>query len=351
MAYQVVLAATVLSLVADILWRASSPEVLARFVVDLGDAAEAGTLRDRLARAVGDPSLTLAYAVEGEPDAWVDDMGTPIRRLPPTTDRAVTPISVGGLELGFVGHDPAFVGDSRVFGLIAAAAGLAISNSATQAEIRRRMAMVDASRERLVHAADAQGRRIESALENGVGARLTCVGELLGSAATLRPEDAQLGAVLGELEVARQGLRDFARGVYPANLRSGGLIAAIEDLAKQSQLAVEIGTVGAARYEPAVESTLYFVCSEALVNVAKHARASRVTIELGEDAGGPVLRIVDDGIGGANVAAGSGLRGLADRVEALGGSLMIDDRPGGGTSVTAGVPRARAMHRVAGSVG
>lgn len=351
LAYQVALAAAILSLAGDILWRASSPEVLARFVVDLGGAAEAGTLRDRLARAVGDPSLTLAYAVAGEMDAWVDDMGIPVRRPPATTDRAVTPISVGGVDLGFVGHDPAFVGDPRVFGLIAAAAGLAISNSATQAEIRRRMATVDASRERLVHAADAQGRRIESALENGVGTRLSRVAELLRSAATLRPEDSQLSTVLVELTEARRDLRDFSMGVYPATLRSAGLVRAIADLAKRSPVPVEIASVGEARYEPAVESTLYFVCSEALANVAKHACASRVTIELSEDASGPVLRVVDDGIGGANIAAGSGLLGLADRVEALGGSLVIDDQPGGGTSVTAGVPRERAMRRLAGSVG
>src|SRR5207253_1791839 len=134
-AYQVALAATVLSLVADVLWRASSPGVLARFVVDVGGVAEAGTLRDRLAGAVGDPSLTIGFAVEGDTHAWVDDTGNPIRRPRVTADRAVTPIAVGGLELGFVAHDPAFVGDPRVFGLIAAATGLAISNSATQAEI------------------------------------------------------------------------------------------------------------------------------------------------------------------------------------------------------------------------
>jgi signal transduction histidine kinase len=350
-AYQVVLAAAVLSLVADVLWRASSSGVLARFVVDLGSAAEAGTLRDRLARAVGDPSLMLGYAVDGGAHGWVDDAGIAIRRPPVTTHRSVTPIAVGGIELGFVGHDPAFVGDRRVFGLIASAAGLAISNSATQAEIRRRMAKVDASRERLVQAADAQGRRIESALENGVDARLTRVAELLTAAATVRPEDAQLGAVLVDLAAARNRLRDFSRGVYPATLRSGGLVAAIEDLAARSPVPVELGRVDSTRYEPAIESTLYFVCSEALANVAKHARASRVTIELGPDAAGPVLRIEDDGLGGANVEAGSGLRGLADRVEALGGLFVIDDRSGGGTSVTARVPRSRPARHLAESFG
>ena len=202
-----------------------------------------------------------------------------------------------------------------------------------------------------MHAADAQGRQIESALEHGVDARLTHVAELLTSAATVRPEDAQLVAVLGELAAARHRLRDFSRGVYPATLKSSGLVAAIEDLAAHSPVPVELARVSAIRYEPAVESTLYFVCSEVLANVAKHARARRVTIELDAGATGPVLRIVDNGIGGANIAAGSGLRGLADRVEALGGSLVIDDRPGRGTSVTASVPRSRATPHPAVSVG
>jgi signal transduction histidine kinase len=263
----------------------------------------------------------------------------------------VTPIVVGGLELGFVSHDPAIVGDPRVFGLIAAAAGLAISNSATQAEIRRRMARVDASRERLVHAADAQGRRIESALEDGVNVRLTRVAALLTGAAGLRPQDSQLRTVLVDIATARARLRDFSSGVYPANLRSGGLITAIEDLAQRSAVPVETTTATTARYDPAVESTLYFVCSEALANVAKHARAGRVRIELRDSPVGLVLRVEDDGIGGASLAAGSGLRGLADRVEALGGFFVIDDGPGGGTSVTAGVPGSRAMRRAEESLG
>ena len=209
--YDAALAATVLSMVGEIVWWTSSPGVLARFVLDLGSAAEAGTLRDRLARAVGDPSLTIGYAVAGDASGWIDDAGRPVVRPQDTPDRAVTPIAAGGRELGFVAHDPAFVGDTGVFGLIAAAAGLAISNSAAQAEIRRQVAKVEASRERLVHVADAQGRRLESALADGVDARLSRVAELLGVAAEERPEDAQLGTSLAEVASARRRLQDFPR--------------------------------------------------------------------------------------------------------------------------------------------
>jgi signal transduction histidine kinase len=344
--YQVALAATVLSIVADIVRPAFSGGTLARVVVDLGGAAEAGTLRERLSAAVGDPSLSLAYSVNGDGHAWVDDTGLKVPRPVPTADRSVTTIVVGGVELGVVSHDPTLVRDDATFRLIAAAAGLAISNSATQAQIRQRVAEVDASRERLVEAADAQGRRIESALENRVDARLTRVGQLLSSVASARPDDQQVRDVIAELAVARARLRDFSRGVYPGMLTSGGLAVAIADLAERSPVPVHIKASRAARYDSAAESTLYFVCAEALANVAKHARARHVTVELTEDFDGPVLRIEDDGVGSPNVAAGSGLRGLVDRVEALGGSLRVEGRPGQGTSVTAALPRTRAGTRM-----
>jgi signal transduction histidine kinase len=349
--YQGVLAAIAVTIVADVVWWTSSSGGLARFVLDLGTAADGGTLRDRLARAVGDPSITLGYTVDGDPDSWADDLGRPLVRPRRSAHRAVTPIAAGGRELGFVAHDPALVGDAPVFALIAAAAGLAISNAATQLEIRRQVKTVDQSRERLVHAADAQGRRIESALEQGVDARLGRVDDLLTLAAGTRPEEAQLSAVRAELAAARRSLRDFSRGVYPAALKSGGVRGAIDDLARRSPIPVERSRLVATRFDPVVESTLYFVCSEALANVAKHARASRVSIELGEDPFGTFVHVDDDGIGGARISAGSGLRGLLDRVEALGGSLVVSDRPGGGTSLRAAIPRARTMDRVGAPVG
>jgi signal transduction histidine kinase len=343
LAYDAVLAVIAVSIVADLVWWTSSRGVLARLVLDLGGAEDGGTLRDRLASAVGDPSITLGYAVEGDPAAWVDDLGRPLVRPSASAQRAVTPIAAGGHELGFLAHDPTFVGDGPVFALIASAAGLAMSNAATQIEIRRQVAKVDESRERLVHAADAQGRRMESALEHSVDARLTRVDELLTLASNQRPADAQLHAVRADLASARGRLRDFSRGIYPAALKSGGVRGAIDDLVRRSPVPAEMIQVVATRFDSAVESTFYFVASEALANVAKHARASHVTIEFGEDRSGPFLRIEDDGIGGARLAAGSGLRGLVDRVEALGGSLVVGERQGGGTSLAAKIPRTRTI--------
>jgi hypothetical protein len=344
LAYDAALAGVALGIVAEVIWRASPHSVLAGFVVDLGGGADAGMLRDRLATAIGDPSLSLGYAVAGETEAWVDDTGRAVVPPPPDADRVVTRMAVAGRELGFVAHDPAFVADPRLFGLIAAAAGLAISNSAMQAEIRGRVDELEASRGRLVQAADAQGRRLEAALENGVDVRLAHVAELLALAKAARPDDAPLGALQSELAAARLRLRDFSRGVYPATLSAGGLVAAIADLAARSPVATATISAGIGRHDPAVESTLYFVCSEALANIARHAGAQHASVELRQDRGGLVLRIEDDGSGGANPAAGSGLRGLADRVEALGGSLVVGDRLVGGTSVVATIPWSRQLH-------
>ncbi|HEY7971153.1 MAG TPA: ATP-binding protein, partial [Candidatus Limnocylindrales bacterium] len=350
-AYEICLAAVALSIVTEILWRAAATGVLTRIVVDLGGPAEAGTLRDRLARAVGDPSLLLGYAVDGVAGAWIDDTGTPIDLPAETPDRSVTPIAVGGRELGFVAHDPAFLSDPRVMSSVAAAVGLAMSNSATQAEIRRRVAEVEASRERLVHAGDAQGRQLEAALDTGAVACLGRAETALQAAAASRPEDRQLADVLRDLGSTREGLREFARGVYPGVLRSGGLAPAMADLAARSPIPVETTLGTRKRFDPAAESTLYFVCAEALANVAKHANSARARIELADRGDGPVVTVSDDGVGGAVVAGGTGLRGLVDRVEALGGSISIDSRAGSGTTIVAQVPSKPARLVVASAMG
>jgi signal transduction histidine kinase len=135
--------------------------------------------------------------------------------------------------------------------------------------------------------------------------------------------------------------------VYPGILRSGGLASAIADLATRCPVPVETVLGTRRRFDPAAESTLYFVCAEALVNVAKHARAGQARVELAERADGPEVTVVDDGVGGAVVAAGSGLRGLVDRVEALGGSIAIQSLPGQGTTVVARVPGRPSPRAVA----
>ena len=196
------------------------------------------------------------------------------------------------------------------------------------------MAEVDASRRRLVEAADEQRRQLERELRDGAGRRLTAVAELLSAG----------GAPLAELEVeldaARSALRALALGIHPVILTDQGLLAALHELRANSPLPVEIISP-AQSWPEAVEAAAYFVCSEALANVSKYARATHVQIRITSNPRQLGVEIVDDGIGGADPARGSGLRGLADRVDALGGSLSIDSASGQGTRLTAELPLAR----------
>ena len=147
----------------------------------------------------------------------------------------------------------------------------------------------------------------------------------------------QLAGVRSDLDAARSQLREFARGIHPAILTEAGLAAALAELAERSPVPVTTN-VPSGRWPPTVEAAAYFVCSEALTNVAKYAEASQVTLVVEDGRDRVTIVVVDDGVGGADPAAGSGLRGLADRVEALGGRLRVDSPPGGGTRVTAEVP-------------
>ena len=151
-----------------------------------------------------------------------------------------------------------------------------------------------------------------------------------------------LAEVRAEVQGARTDLHAFAQGVRPTALGEGGLPAALPVLAARSGVPVTL-TVAVGRLPPAVESALYFVCSEALANVGKHAGATGVTVVVRRDGDDgdvcdvTVLAVEDDGVGGADLR-GSGLRGLADRVEALGGAMMVTDGPAGGTVLTARIP-------------
>jgi signal transduction histidine kinase len=146
-----------------------------------------------------------------------------------------------------------------------------------------------------------------------------------------------LADVRAGLDTARAELREFARGMHPVTLAERGLQGAVGELAERSPLTVAV-TVPATRFPPAVEAAAYFVCAESLTNVAKHAEASRVQMRITQEDGRLKVVIADDGIGGADPSRSSGLRGLADRVEALGGSLAVQSPPGGGTRITAELP-------------
>jgi signal transduction histidine kinase len=233
----------------------------------------------------------------------------------------------------------ALVGVLAPDGRRASAAGdataLALENQRLAAELR-------ALRTRLIEAGDAARRRLERDLHDGAQARLVALALKLrlahmqlepGSpAATLLEESsAELQAGLGEL-------RALARGIHPAVLSSHGLAAALRALADRAPVAVELEGVPSEPLPPAVETAVYFVVAEALTNVAKYAHGRRATVTLARAAGELAVEVADDGVGGADAESGSGLRGLGDRLEALGGRLELESPPGGGTRVRARMP-------------
>jgi signal transduction histidine kinase len=204
------------------------------------------------------------------------------------------------------------------------------------------------SRARIVEASDIGRRRLERDLHDGAQQRLVSL------SLALRMLRSRLGAADGsnaeaisaaddaaaELKVAIKELRELARGIHPAILTEAGLGAAITALAERSQVPADVGSLPDRRLSTAVEATAYFVVSEALANVAKYASATRASIRATCDASMLRVEVGDDGVGGADGSRGTGIRGLQDRVAALGGRLTIDSPPGQGTLVTAEIPIA-----------
>jgi signal transduction histidine kinase len=214
--------------------------------------------------------------------------------------------------------------------------GMAIANAESRAEIA-------ASRARIVAATDDARRRIERDLHDGVQQRLVSLGlELRATQAGVPTDLAELGDGLSRLaqglsEVQLE-LRELARGIHPAILAEGGLGPALKALARRSPIPVELELQEHARLPEQVEVAAYYVVSETLTNAAKHSRASRINVELSVDDRILSLRVRDDGAGGADPAGGSGLVGLRDRVETVGGTIEMESPPGAGTSLSVAIP-------------
>jgi signal transduction histidine kinase len=225
-------------------------------------------------------------------------------------------------DRGLLLDDPALVS------AVASATRLAVSNARLQAEVRERVAEVKASSRRIVEAADDQRDRLGRELRTGTERRLSRVAELVGE---IDPE------LERQVQAAREELNELGLGIHPRALAVEGLGAALRELAGRSSIPVTIVTP-TERLPPALEAAAYFLCSEALANVAKYARASQATICVTADNELFTVEVSDDGVGGADPSAGSGLRGLADRVEALGGQLVVESPRGIGTRLVVRLP-------------
>jgi signal transduction histidine kinase len=326
---------------AGMLWMRLRRSGASKLVVELREGGSE-TLRDRLAQALGDPTLEIGYWVS-QSQGYVDLAGRPFD-LPSRGRRAVTHVEAGGAPVAILVHDPALLDDRDLVESVRATAGLVLENERLAAEVRLQLAEVRASRARIVAAADDERRRLERDLHDGAQQRLVGLALKIGLArartgSATAAADA-LAAAQDDLEQALAELREFARGVHPSVLREDGLDAAVEALARRASIPVEVvGELGE-RLPDTAELAAYFFVSEALANVAKHAHASRATVELRRFNGGLMVSVSDDGIGGADVRAGSGLAGLSDRLAALDGKVTVESAPHAGTTLTAMIPCA-----------
>jgi signal transduction histidine kinase len=322
-------------------------------IVDLEPGAPPASLRDALARALGDSTLQLAFRPPGG-SGYADTAGLPVDPERPGPGRAVVPLATGSAETagdeagsGEAGdavlvYDAGLELEPQLVRLTAAAASMALEHARLQAEVQAQLELVRASRARIVAAGDAERRRLERDLHDGAQQRLVtltlALGMARGRAAGVDPELAALIESAGkEAREALTELRELARGIHPAVLTETGLAGAIQALVERSPVATTV-TVPRDRFPPVIEATAYFVVSEALANVAKHAMASAAQVSISRLPGRLVVRVSDDGGGGARPEGGSGLRGLADRVASAGGVLRVDSPPGAGTRLEADIP-------------
>jgi signal transduction histidine kinase len=269
---------------------------------------------------------------------FVDDAGRELALPVPGSGRTATRLEERGEEIGVLVHDDAVLADPVLIDSVAAAARLALTNARLQADAQARAAELESSRRRIVETADRQRRRLESELREGPERLLErALGRLADAETEATAGDAEaIVALEAGLSGAHDELRAYAQGIRPTALSEGGLMPALTLLAAHSPIPTRVRGEVERLPEP-VEAALYFVCSEAVANAVKHAQASRVTIDVTAEDDLAVVVVADDGVGGATVGGGTGLRGLADRVEALGGRLEVESRAGDGTRVRAAV--------------
>jgi signal transduction histidine kinase len=293
-----------------------------------------------LQEVLADPRLELLFFLP-ESELYVDARGLPVSDGPDDGRRRI-PVERGGQPLGIALYDSASEDDPTLLRRVVEAGGLAIEIARLRVELRRQLADVEASRARIVAAANEERRRIERDLHDGAQQRLVSIGLALRHAqhelGRPSPQRASqtLDGALAEVAVAINELRELAHGLPPAQL-DAGLGPALRELARRTPVPVEVKTLGE-RFDRDLEAAAYFIACEGLTNAVKHANATRIALRAGRENGRLVVSIADDGVGGAAPTSGSGLSGLSDRVAAHGGTLRLESNQGAGTTLTAELP-------------
>jgi signal transduction histidine kinase len=336
--YELTLVVVVGALFTNLLsapWKRTS---VADLVVELGEA-RGGTVRAELARALGDPTLEVGYW-DSDSRSFTDAEGRTLS-IPEEGDRrSMTEIERHGETIAVLLHDPAVLGDPDLIEAVASAAQLAASNARLQVAVKGRLSELKASRRRILEARDEERRLLDRRLHDGAEQRLDRLGNMLSSAQSVSVSPSTAGRIgQAEMQLARslQELRELAHGLHPRVLSEDGLHAALLSLTESFTIPVEIA-ITPTPLAPDVAAACYFFCSEALANIAKHASASKVRVAIGSDDGRIIVTVEDDGVGGADASLGSGLRGLSDRLESVGGRLEVRSVRGHGTRLAAEIP-------------
>ncbi len=289
--------------------------------------ADAGELQASLAKLFRDPSVRIVQEVSPQEHSEVTDLGD-----------------------GYVmlHHQSARTEDPELFEAGVAAARMTIDNARLNRQVQAQLAEVSASRERLVQAAEAERKRVERDLHDGAQQQLIGVGLALQTARLEMPDSHPVAAILddatGQLRQSIDELRSLARGLRPAMLTERGLATALAELRRRSNVPITL-EVDTRRFGEDVETTAYFVVSEALQNATRHACGAHLQVRVTFSGDELQILVRDDGPGGADVHKGSGLRGLSDRVTAIGGTLTVQSPPGQGTTIEARIPATPLTQR------
>lgn len=311
----------------------------------LSSGPERPPITESLARALADPTVTVAYWL---PDSgeYVDAAGQPVAvPKPGSRPRDAVGVEVGDERVGAITFDAATV-DSRAVREAARVVALAIDGERLTAALRASEAQLLASRARVVDAADRERTRIARDLHDGLQGRLVLLGvdaqrlaRALGPDADVVALRARATRLREDIDAAAAEVRRLAHDVMPAALEQRGLALAVEDLTDRMPIPTTLATRGVLDDLAAeVGRTAYFLAAEALANAVKHGRAETASVVISRDAGQLVVEVSDDGVGGAEGHVGAGLSGLRDRVEAAGGRLVVDSPLGGGTRIRGELP-------------
>jgi len=339
------LAAVPVAVLVVFIQRRLAQGAVAGLVVELGGRGPAVDLRAALSRALGDPSLALAYWYPAEA-RYVDADGRPVELPEAGAGHRSTVIERDDQPVAALIHDPALQYNSALVDSVCAAAGMSLDNERLAAELRARLVELQASRARLVETADTERRRIERNLHDGAQQQLVALKISLGLARQLVTGPPEAADLLAQTEHqaadALEDLRELARGIYPPLLADLGLPAALQAQARKAALPVTIEPPSVGRYPQQIEAAVYFCVLEALQNVAKYAQAPAARVSLRHDGRCLAFTVEDDGTGfdPATTPKGTGLQGIADRLGALGGTIDITSTPGHGTRVAGRVPAA-----------